>query len=72
MSILSIEHVSKLFGDRLVLDDVSCGIEKGEKIGREAAKPEALKRARDVLKDGLSLDKVAQYSGLSLQEIKNL
>lgn len=33
MSILSIEHVSKLFGDRMVLDDVSCGIEKGEKIG---------------------------------------
>ena len=48
------------------------GREKGEKIGREAAKQEALKRARDMIKDGLSLDKVAQYSGLSLQEIKNL
>lgn len=33
MSIVSIEHVSKLFGDRMVLEDVSCGIEKGEKIG---------------------------------------
>ena len=48
------------------------GREKGEKIGREAAKQEALKRARDMIKDGLSLDKVAQYSGLSLQEIQNL
>ena len=46
--------------------------EEGEKIGREAAKQEALKRARDMIKDGLSLDKVAQYSGLSLQEIQNL
>lgn len=33
MNVLNIEHVVKSFGDRTVLDDVSCGIREGEKIG---------------------------------------
>lgn len=33
MNIVNIEHISKLYGDKWIFDDVSCGIEEGEKIG---------------------------------------
>lgn len=33
MNILNIEHVSKLYGDKWIFDDISCGIQEGEKIG---------------------------------------
>ncbi len=48
------------------------GREAGEKIGREMAKKDALERARSMVKDGLPADKIAQYSGLTLEEIENL
>lgn len=33
MNILNIEHVSKVFGEKIVFDDVSYGIHQGDKIG---------------------------------------
>ena len=33
MNILNIEHVSKIFGEKTILDDVSFGIQEGDKIG---------------------------------------
>ena len=33
MNILNIEHVSKIFGERRIFDDVSYGIHEGDKIG---------------------------------------
>ena len=33
MNILNIEHVSKVFGEKVVLDDVSYGVHQGDKIG---------------------------------------
>lgn len=33
MNILNIEHVSKTFGDKVIFDDVSCGIHDGDKLG---------------------------------------
>ena len=33
MNILNIEHVSKVFGDKVIFDDVSYGIHEGDKIG---------------------------------------
>lgn len=33
MNILNIEHISKTFGDKVIFDDVSCGIQEGDKIG---------------------------------------
>lgn len=33
MNILNIEHVSKIFGEKVVFDDVSYGIHEGDKIG---------------------------------------
>lgn len=33
MNILNIEHVSKIFGNKVIFDDVSCGIQEGDKIG---------------------------------------
>ena len=33
MNILNIEHVSKLFGEKTIFDDVSFGIQEGDKIG---------------------------------------
>ena len=33
MNILNIEHVSKLYGDKWIFDDISCGSQEGEKIG---------------------------------------
>lgn len=33
MNILNIEHISKIFGEKVIFDDVSYGIQEGEKIG---------------------------------------
>ncbi|WP_461811438.1 ABC-F family ATP-binding cassette domain-containing protein [Faecalimonas sp.] len=33
MNILNIEHISKIFGEKIIFDDVSYGIQEGEKIG---------------------------------------
>lgn len=33
MNILNIEHISKVFGEKVVLNDVSYGIHQGDKIG---------------------------------------
>ena len=33
MSVINIEHISKLYGDRMVLDDLSCSVDFGDKIG---------------------------------------
>lgn len=33
MNILNIEHVSKIYGDKVIFDDVSYGIHHGDKIG---------------------------------------
>lgn len=33
MSIINVQNISKLYGDRMVLDQLSCSVEEGEKIG---------------------------------------
>lgn len=33
MNILNIEHISKIYGDKVIFDDVSYGMSRGEKIG---------------------------------------
>lgn len=33
MNIINIEHISKIFGGKVIFDDVSCGISEEEKIG---------------------------------------
>ncbi|MGN0418564.1 ABC-F family ATP-binding cassette domain-containing protein [Anaerostipes faecalis] len=33
MNILNIEHISKIYGEKVIFDDVSCGIHQGDKIG---------------------------------------
>lgn len=33
MSVINVEHISKLYGDRMVIDDLSCSVEAGEKVG---------------------------------------
>lgn len=33
MNILNIEHISKVYGEKVIFDDVSCGIQEGDKIG---------------------------------------
>ena len=33
MNIINIEHISKIFGGKVIFDDGSCGISEGEKIG---------------------------------------
>lgn len=33
MNILNIEHVSKIYGDKTIFDDISFGIQQGDKIG---------------------------------------
>ena len=33
MSVINVEHISKLYGDRMVLDDLSCSVDAGDKIG---------------------------------------
>lgn len=49
------------------------GIEKGKAEGiKEGKRKKALKTAKNMLKDGLSADSVAKYTGLSIEEIKRL
>lgn len=33
MNVLNIEHISKVFGEKKVFDDISCGIHEGDRIG---------------------------------------
>lgn len=33
MNVLNIEHISKTYGEKVIFDDVSCGIQEGDKIG---------------------------------------
>ena len=33
MNVLNIEHVSKIFGDKVIFDDISYGVHEGDKIG---------------------------------------
>ena len=33
MSVINVEHISKLYGDKMVLEDVSCSVDYGDKIG---------------------------------------
>lgn len=33
MNILNIEHISKIYGEKTIFEDVSCGIQEGDKIG---------------------------------------
>ena len=33
MSVINVEHISKLYGDKLVLEDLSCSVDEGYKIG---------------------------------------
>ena len=33
MNILNLEHISKIYGDKVIFDDISCGIHQGDKIG---------------------------------------
>ena len=33
MNILNIEHVHKVYGEKVIFDDISLGIQEGEKIG---------------------------------------
>lgn len=33
MNILNIEHISKIYGEKVIFDDVSCGIQEGDKLG---------------------------------------
>lgn len=33
MSVINVEHISKLYGDKMVLEDLSCSVDEGDKIG---------------------------------------
>lgn len=33
MNVLNIEHIHKIYGEKVIFDDVSCGIQAGDKIG---------------------------------------
>ena len=33
MNIINIEHISKLFGDKLIFDAASFGLQEGDKVG---------------------------------------
>ena len=33
MSVINVEHISKLYGDKMILEDLSCSVDAGDKIG---------------------------------------
>lgn len=32
MNVLNLEHISKTYGEKVIFDDISCGIHQGDKI----------------------------------------
>ena len=43
-----------------------------EDMRKEAVEKDRVQNAIEMLKDGLSVEKVAQYSGLSLEKVKKI
>ena len=33
MNLLNIEHISKIYGEKIIFDDASFGVQEGDKIG---------------------------------------
>ena len=33
MSVINVEHISKLYGNKMILEDLSCSVDEGDKIG---------------------------------------
>lgn len=33
MSVINVEHISKIYGDKMILEDLSCSVDEGDKIG---------------------------------------
>ena len=33
MSVINVEHISKLYGDKMILEDLSCSVDEGDQIG---------------------------------------
>ena len=33
MSVINVEHISKLYGDKMILEDLSCSVDEGDRIG---------------------------------------
>ena len=33
MSVINVEHISKLYGDKMILEDLSCSVDEGDNIG---------------------------------------
>lgn len=33
MNVINVEHISKLYGDKMILEDLSCSVDEGDKIG---------------------------------------
>ena len=33
MSVITVEHISNLYGDKMILEDLSCSVDQGDKIG---------------------------------------
>ena len=33
MSVINVEHISNLYGDKMILEDLSCSVDEGDKIG---------------------------------------
>ena len=60
MNILNIEHIHKIYGDKVIFDDVSCGIHEGDKIGiigiNGTGKSTLLKMLADVEEPDLGQD----------------
>ena len=49
------------------------GKKEGKKEGiREGFKKKAIEDAKNILIDGITIEKAAQYTGLTLDEVKNL
>lgn len=81
MNILNIEHVSKLYGDKWIFDDISCGIQEGEKVGiigvngtgkttllRIISGEEEPDRGQVVRQNGLKLAVLSQNSDFPAEE----
>ncbi len=68
MNILNIEHIHKIYGDKVIFDDVSCGIQEGDKIGiigiNGTGKSTLLKMLADV--EEPDLGQIVRQNGLRI------
>jgi predicted transposase/invertase (TIGR01784 family) len=73
MSEIDVDEIMETLGQRLRDEGRKVGVKEGEKKGvKKGVKKEKLETAKRMLNDGLPIESIAKYTGLTEKEIKAL